>query len=123
MIIKQVYVRIGFALMPEFPSVTSEAKAKIANKSALLIDWQIANQPYYLSYPLRLISHFLSASILVFGPGVIKVWAYLPMGGMVERLFRSLVTLIFLEDETVLGKVGELTGEEKVLKFRAIRNG
>ena len=51
------------------------------------------------------------------------MWAYLPMGGMVERLFRSLVTLTFLEDETVLGKVGELTGEEKVLKFRAIRNG
>lgn len=109
--------------MPEFPSVTNEAKTKIAQRSALLVDWQISNQPYYLSYPLLLISHFLSASILVFGPGVVKMWAYLPMGGMVERLFRSLVTLIFLEDEIVLGKLGELTGAEKVDKFRAIRNG
>ncbi|MDG1727493.1 MAG: hypothetical protein P8H57_10105 [Emcibacteraceae bacterium] len=117
------YTRIAIALMPQYPVIINEAKIKIAEKAAVFISMQFSKQPFYLLYPLRLLSFSLALTIKFFGPKAMIYWSRMPFGGMIERLFRSLVTLIFLEDENVLAALGELTGEERINKFRAIRNG
>lgn len=116
------YARIAITLMPHYPKINNETKVNIAEKAAVFISKQFSKQPFYLLYPLRLLGFLLSVSIMFFGPSALLFWRKAPAGGMIERLFRSLVILVFFEDENVLATLGELTGQERMAKFRAIRN-
>lgn len=113
------YKRIALALMPNYPTVSATVKLKIANGVAIFIPKQLALQPYYILYPLRILVLFMAISIRISGPSAILFWRKIPAGNNIERLFRSLVTIKFFENDEVLASLGEKTGKERVEDYRA----
>ena len=113
------YKIIALALMPHYPVISSSVKFKIANDVAIFISKQLALQPYYIFYPLRILVLLLAISIRISGPSAILFWRKIPAGTMIERLFRSLVTIKFFENDEVLACLNEKTGKERVEYYRA----
>jgi hypothetical protein len=117
---RNAYIWIVLAMMPNYPAISTETKYEIANEVSLFIPRQISSQPYYVIIPLKIFVFLLSLTIRMTGPSVITWLHKFPAGQMVERLFRSLVNLIFFENKEVLLCLGEKTGEDRVRKFRAL---
>lgn len=118
-----LYTYITKSMLPEYPAINRETKILIAEKASLFIAQQFSNQPRYLSYLLQLIGFMLAIGVLLFGARTIILFRRLPYGALVERLFRSLVVLVFLEDKVVLSALEEPDGVEKITKFRKLRLG
>ena len=117
--LRSPYKRIALALMPHYPAVSTTVKLKIANDIAIFISKQLDLQPYYILYPLRILVLFLAISIRIAGPSAVLYWRKMPAGNNIERLFRSLVTIKFFENDEVLACLGEKTGKERVEYYRA----
>ena len=116
------YERIALALMPDYPTVSATVKLKIADDAANFIFKQLALQPYYILYPLRILVFFMAMSISITGSSAVFFWRKVPAGKNVERLFRSLVTIKFFENNEVLAILGEKTGQERMEYYRVKRN-
>ena len=114
------YFKIAIAIMPEYPVISAVTKNRIEREAAVFIPKQISKQPYYIFVPLRVIIYFLSMFLSFRGPSSIYLLKSIPFGRMLERMLRSLVTLIFFENHEVLSKLGEKDGKKRVEQYRAI---
>lgn len=124
----RIYLRIAHeiiarALIPDYPLVSKAVRRKIAFDASIFIKKQLSLQPYYILYPLVISGSFLAISIYIFGPRATVFWKKLPLGSMIERLFRSLVMIKFFEDDAVLDVLGLKTGKERAEYYRIKRNG
>ena len=113
------YKIIALELMPHYPLVSKTVRLKIANDLVIFMPKQLALQPYYILYPLRILVLLLAISIRLAGSSAMLFWRKLPAGSMIERLFRSLVTIKFFENDEVLACLDEKTGKERVEYYRA----
>ena len=114
------YFNIAIAIMPDYPVISAVTKNRIAREAAVFIPKQISKQPYYILVPLRVIIYLLSMFLSFRGPSSISLLKSIPFGRMLERMLRSLVTLIFFENHEVLSKLGEKDGKKRVEQYRAI---
>ena len=117
------FYRIALFCMPSFPTLSDDMKEIIACDVEQFIQKQITLQPMYIRVALRISALIFDFLIQLIGPKATNVLCNIPFGGMVERLFRSLTTLVFYENSEVLNLLGEENGIERIQRFRRIRNG
>ncbi|TNE63839.1 MAG: hypothetical protein EP335_08535 [Alphaproteobacteria bacterium] len=110
---------IAQAYMPEYPVVPTTERQHIAARAAGFIRGQLALQPFYIALPLRILSIMLYVLMRLFGRGVLRLVARMPGGDMVERFYRSLVSLCFFENAQVLATLNQIDPETRLSQFRA----
>lgn len=122
MSLQKSYKLISNALLPDFPVVSEVEKSNIVDAASIFIQKQINLQPYFILVPILVLVFLMAITIQIAGPSFIVFWRKIPGGKMVERLFRSLVIIKFMENEEVLSLLGEKTGKERIEIYRKKRN-
>lgn len=122
MSLQKSYKLISNALLPDFPVVSEVEKSNIVDAASIFIQKQINLQPYFILVPILVLVFLMAITIRIAGPSFIVFWRKIPGGKMVERLFRSLVIIKFMENEEVLSLLGEKTGKERIEIYRKKRN-
>jgi hypothetical protein len=124
------------AVLPEWPVLTPQDRFQVLRNCSEFVQRQLNLAPIYIRFgALVLFVAFRLYAILRLGPWPLT-WCdrrelaraltkfsslHLPMASTLERLFRSMTLLVFLEEPLVLAALGETTAEMRQAAFRAKR--